>query len=84
MHGSLEYSLITPDPKVREVLLAMECPRYLLTNADAKHARVCLARLGLEDCFIGVYDYEAVQVCGGSLGPWALPWRGALPSRHAR
>ena len=35
---------------------------YLLTNADHKHAMICLERLGLLQCFEGIYDYESVQV----------------------
>lgn len=69
VHGTLDYErLLQPDPRTRELLLSMDCPRYLLTNADRAHAKVCLERLGIQDCFLEVFDYETVQELARSRG----------------
>jgi hypothetical protein len=30
---------------------SIDLPKYILTNADQKHAEMCLDRLGIRDCF---------------------------------
>ncbi len=51
-HVPLQYDeLLQPDPQLRALLQAIPLPKYILTNADRVHAKRCLARLGIEDCF---------------------------------
>ncbi len=51
-YGNLEYaSLIRPDAELRELLFSIDLPKYIFTNADAKHAEICLEKLGVQDCF---------------------------------
>lgn len=47
---------LSPDPLVRQVLLAYSLPKIIFTNADANHARHVLAALNLLDCFTAIID----------------------------
>uniref|UniRef100_A0A7S2QUN3 Pyrimidine 5-nucleotidase n=1 Tax=Chlamydomonas chlamydogama TaxID=225041 RepID=A0A7S2QUN3_9CHLO len=55
------HELIKPDPALRELLCSMDVPKYVFTNADKEHAKVCLELLGLSDCFQGVYHFESLM-----------------------
>jgi hypothetical protein len=50
-HDAIDYSLLKPDPRLRDILLSCDIPKILLTNGDRKHAEMCLERMGLTDCF---------------------------------
>ncbi|GFH14703.1 uncharacterized protein HaLaN_10810, partial [Haematococcus lacustris] len=50
-HEAIDYSLLKPDPVLRNLLCSIDIPKFILTNADRKHAQICLDRLGLSDCF---------------------------------
>ncbi len=51
---------LTPDPLLREVIASLPLRKWIFTNADVPHAQRVLTRLGLEDCFDGVVDVNAV------------------------
>lgn len=52
VHGSLPYDeCLASDIALRELLCSVELPRFVFTNADEKHASICLDRLGIADCF---------------------------------
>lgn len=52
VHGTLPYDAhLAPDTRLRETLCSIELPRYVFTNADQRHATVCLDKLGIADCF---------------------------------
>ncbi len=47
---------LQPNPALREMLAALPLERWILTNADAAHARRVLRVLGVEDLFRGIVD----------------------------
>ena len=52
VHGRLPYSeLLHSDDRLRDMLLSLDLPKYVFTNADRKHAQICLDLLGIADCF---------------------------------
>lgn len=52
VHWNLPYDeYLTSDPKLRELLCSIELPRFVFTNADERHASICLDKLGIADCF---------------------------------
>jgi len=51
---------LQPDPFLRKILLALPLRRLVLTNADERHAKRVLLRLGIEDCFEGIIDIHQV------------------------
>eukprot|EP00197_Chlamydomonas_leiostraca_P001857 CAMPEP_0202887226 /NCGR_PEP_ID=MMETSP1391-20130828/42574_1 /ASSEMBLY_ACC=CAM_ASM_000867 /TAXON_ID=1034604 /ORGANISM="Chlamydomonas leiostraca, Strain SAG 11-49" /LENGTH=261 /DNA_ID=CAMNT_0049570507 /DNA_START=130 /DNA_END=915 /DNA_ORIENTATION=- len=61
-HKAIDYHhLLHPDVLLREILCSIDLPKYVLTNADRKHAEICLARMGITDCFQGVFHFEWVN-----------------------
>jgi putative hydrolase of the HAD superfamily len=52
---------LTPDPGLPRLLGGIPQPKWVLTNADANHARRVLAVLGLADCFTGIIDIHALE-----------------------
>lgn len=62
VHGTLDYSkLLTADKHLRDILQSINLPKYILTNADAKHTEACLEKLGIADCFEGTYCFETIM-----------------------
>lgn len=52
VHGSLPYHrLLAKDEQLAAVLASIPLPKYVFTNADRKHAEVCLQLLGLSHLF---------------------------------
>lgn len=49
------------DPELRALLLSLPQPKWILTNADANHARRVLGILGVTDCFTGILDIHALN-----------------------
>lgn len=61
-YGVLDYAgMLKPDPELREILCSIDIPKYILTNADRKHAQICLDQLGISDCFLGMFDFERIN-----------------------
>ncbi|KAL6776209.1 hypothetical protein ACKKBG_A20270 [Auxenochlorella protothecoides x Auxenochlorella symbiontica] len=71
VHHSLPYEqYLRRDAKLRSMLQRIPLPKYIFTNADRKHARICLDLLGVADCFQGVVAFEDVQAAAAARG-WA-------------
>jgi pyrimidine 5'-nucleotidase len=69
VHHTLDYKqLLHEDPQLREMLLSIDLPRTILTNADARHAAYCMERLGITDCFQSIFCFENVMELGGQQG----------------
>jgi pyrimidine 5'-nucleotidase len=47
---------ISPDPRLRSMILSIPHHRWIFTNADEAHAIRVLQTLEIEDCFIGIID----------------------------
>lgn len=61
-YGAIPYSeLLQRDDALRSVLRGIDLPKYVVTNGDRRHAGLCLAALGIADCFEGVFDFEFFQ-----------------------
>ncbi|KAG2498928.1 hypothetical protein HYH03_003118 [Edaphochlamys debaryana] len=60
--GALDYdTLLHPDPSLRDILCSIDLPKYILTNANRVHTELCLKRLGISDCFQGMFYFENVM-----------------------
>ncbi|GLC37856.1 hypothetical protein PLESTB_001483500 [Pleodorina starrii] len=67
--GALDYdTLLQPDPSLRDILCSIDLPKYILTNANRVHTERALARLGLSDCFQGLFYFENVMELAASHG----------------
>jgi len=53
---------IQPDPALRAMLLAIPHHRWVFTAATHEHAKRCLTRLGIEDCFEGIIACSSKEV----------------------
>jgi putative hydrolase of the HAD superfamily len=62
---------LQPDGQLKAMLEALPARKFIFTNADAAHARRTLAALGLETCFDGIVDIQAVN-------PFCKPMREAF------
>ena len=52
MHHRLPYrQLLGRDEALREMLASIALPKFIFTNADRKHAAICLELLGIADLF---------------------------------
>ena len=52
VHHTLPYAkLLKPEPAMRSFLEAIKLPKYIFTNADIKHAEICLQLMGLDNIF---------------------------------
>ncbi|XVF46540.1 hypothetical protein PTKIN_Ptkin03bG0035100 [Pterospermum kingtungense] len=61
VHGRLPYTMLKPDPVLRNLLLSLPVRKVIFTNADKNHAARVLNRLGLEDCFEGIICFETLN-----------------------
>jgi putative hydrolase of the HAD superfamily len=62
---------LQPAPELRSILLSLQHPRWIFTNADADHARRVLSVLELEGCFEGIIDIRATQfICKPEIGAY--------------
>jgi putative hydrolase of the HAD superfamily len=52
---------LQPAPELHNLLHSLPHSRWILTNADADHARRVLSVLGLADCFDGIVDVRAME-----------------------
>jgi pyrimidine 5'-nucleotidase len=58
----LDYSTIQKDNVLRDLLLSLPFKRVVFTNADTKHAHLCLSSLGLDHgIFEAIYDFESLN-----------------------
>ncbi|KAK8695804.1 hypothetical protein V6N13_000962 [Hibiscus sabdariffa] len=61
VHGRLPYTMLKPDPILRNLLLSLPVRKVIFTNADKNHAARVLNRLGLEGCFEGIICFETLN-----------------------
>ncbi|KAJ0982296.1 hypothetical protein J5N97_010551 [Dioscorea zingiberensis] len=62
VHWTLPYEWIKPDPQLQELLNTIQQPKIIFTNADRKHAKRVLERLGIdEECFDGMVCFETLN-----------------------
>jgi len=52
---------LKPDPELRQILNSFPVKKFILTNADAGHAKRVLEALGIKDCFNGVIDIHDLE-----------------------
>lgn len=55
----IDFSVLSPDSRLRAALLALPGRRLVFTNGDAAYARRVLGALGIDDCFEAIFDIEA-------------------------
>ena len=51
---------ISPDPGLRSLLVSLNQPKWIFTNADSNHAGRVLETLGVQECFEGIIDVRAL------------------------
>lgn len=56
----IDMSVLSPDPALRQALLALPGRRYVFTNGDLPYAERVLGALGILDCFDGLHDIHAM------------------------
>ncbi|KAK2642596.1 hypothetical protein Ddye_024359 [Dipteronia dyeriana] len=61
VHGRLPYENLKPDPVLRNLLLSMPIRKVIFSNADKVHVAKVLKKLGLEDCFEGIVNFESLN-----------------------
>lgn len=60
VHDLPLHNYLQPKPTLRQVLKGLPYRKFIFTNADAAHARRVLAAVGVNDCFDGIIDINAV------------------------
>ena len=68
----LDFSSLSPSPKLREYLLKLNGRRFVLTNGDHNYAIKILQKIQLDDLFDGVF---AIQQMGFITKPSPLTYR---------
>ncbi|KAK9842679.1 hypothetical protein WJX74_000570 [Apatococcus lobatus] len=69
VHGTLPYNELLPkDPALRKMLQSIELPKHIFTNADTRHAAICLDRMGIADCFQAVICFESIMAAAEASG----------------
>jgi pyrimidine 5'-nucleotidase len=53
--------MVSPDPELRDLLLALKLSKFIFTNADVAHANRILSALGMQECFNGIIDVRALD-----------------------
>lgn len=64
VHNLELQGLLSPDDKVREMLLRMPLRRGILTNSNIEHAERILKHLEIFDCFERIVDIRALEFLG--------------------
>eukprot|EP01026_Neomeris_dumetosa_P036229 TRINITY_DN2917_c0_g1_i2.p1 TRINITY_DN2917_c0_g1~~TRINITY_DN2917_c0_g1_i2.p1 ORF type:complete len:272 (-),score=36.17 TRINITY_DN2917_c0_g1_i2:240-1055(-) len=61
-HWELPYSsYLHPSPELQAVLDRIQLPMFIFTNADRKHAHLCLKHLNLQNYFQEIICFESIQ-----------------------
>jgi len=69
VHHFLPYEeLLKPDPQLKDLLTGIPLRKWIFTNADTKHAEICLRIMGLTDCFEGVISFESLMETAARTG----------------
>jgi len=53
-------SILKPDPALKNILTSLPQRKFILTNADSRHARRVLKAAQIEDCFEEIIDIFAI------------------------
>ncbi|MED6181596.1 hypothetical protein PIB30_020691 [Stylosanthes scabra] len=62
VHETLPYDdILKPDPVLKEILQSLPIRKIIFTNADNGHAVRVLRRLGLEECFERIIDFDTLN-----------------------
>ncbi|MED6196838.1 hypothetical protein PIB30_051079 [Stylosanthes scabra] len=62
VHETLPYDdILKPDPVLKDILQSLPLRKIIFTNADNGHAVRVLRRLGLEDCFERIIDFDTLN-----------------------
>jgi len=61
VHDLPLHKYLQPDPALRDMLLTIPRRRWIFTNSDRPHAERVLSILGIEDCFEGLVDINAME-----------------------
>jgi len=61
VHPASEISELQPDPNLRSLLLSLQIPMTVLTNAPMAHADRVLKFFNISDLFLGVFDISYNQ-----------------------
>ncbi|KAJ0083241.1 hypothetical protein Patl1_31311 [Pistacia atlantica] len=61
VHGRLPYENLKPDPVLRHLLLSLPIRKVIFSNADKVHVAKVLLKLGLENCFDGIVNFESLN-----------------------
>jgi putative hydrolase of the HAD superfamily len=64
VHSYEVDSLVQPNPRLREFLLAVGVPRVVLTSANRLHTEKVARAIGVHDCIDAIYDLKAVDYIG--------------------
>jgi putative hydrolase of the HAD superfamily len=64
IHPEGEEDCLEPDHVLRLMLNSIPLPKAVLTNAPREHAERILAKLGIAECFIEVYDIWFNELLG--------------------
>lgn len=86
VHWNLDYeSYLQPDTVLKNMLQQMPVRKFVFTNADRKHALICLSLLGLSECFnpddIICFETLLEMAHGGHLEDHVLKKHG-IPDGH--
>jgi putative hydrolase of the HAD superfamily len=52
----IDVSAVQPSLRLRDALMGLEGKKYIFTNASNAHAKRVMDRLGVADCFEGIFD----------------------------
>ncbi len=65
VHHRLPYTkLLRRDDALRDMLQSISLPKFVFTNADKKHAQICLELLGIADLFqVSTWSQPSFQAC---------------------
>jgi len=75
VHPENETDGLQKAPKLRPLLLSIDIPKTILTNAPSEHAERVLAFLGVRDLFDSITD---IRACGLKGKPYPPAYRAAL------
>ena len=55
---NLDYSIINPDPLLKDMLLKLDGRKIIYTNANRNHANEIIKRLNIENIFDNIFDIK--------------------------
>lgn len=53
---NIDYSALKPNPQLAKDILKLPGKKFIFTNGDAAHAMRVLDKIGLNNCFDGIFD----------------------------